>query len=211
MFRTLIASATKGTATKVPQILYDPYGRILSVVEVNISGAGLDTTAIHSGDSAAGAAAPENLLGTYPSPTVPGFGVWTGYTPTLVQSGNLSPTVNQARWQQIGHLLIVQFKLTTTAAGTAGSNVLLGGPTSGPTSTTPKVIANQGVGYCQINGFGSGNYGCCLIRFNSGTTSPVFDFMRADINTVTGAMGVDPNSTIGIGAILQGTFMYEIT
>jgi hypothetical protein len=191
------------TATPATNSIYKFDGHLW----VPTAAAGIDSTAIHSGDSAAGVAGVDNLVGTYPSPTVPGFGTWTGYTPSLTQSGDLAPTVNQARWIQIGHLVIVQFKLTTVNAGTSGVGVFIGGPTT----TAVKVIANQGVGSAQINGFGSGNYGCVLIRYNSGTTAPKFDFMRADVNTVSGVMGVDPASTIGVGAILQGTFQYEVT
>lgn len=66
-FPLITAAGPKGTASKVAQITYDAYGRLTLVTEVNISGAGIDSTAVHSGDTAGG-----SLAGTYPNPTFAG-------------------------------------------------------------------------------------------------------------------------------------------
>lgn len=68
---TIVAAGPKGTASKVAAITYTAEGRLTAVTEISISGAGIDSTALHSGDSAPpNGAAGGGLAGTYPSPTI---------------------------------------------------------------------------------------------------------------------------------------------
>lgn len=53
---------------------------------------------------------------------------WTAYTPTLVQSGAVTKTVNSARYMRSGRTITAQVGLTCTGAGTAANAVQVGLP-----------------------------------------------------------------------------------
>ncbi len=60
--------------------------------------------------------------------TVVPLGAWTSFTPTLVQLGAVTKTVNYARFIRIGRLIISQVRLTVTGSGTGANNVFIGLP-----------------------------------------------------------------------------------
>lgn len=64
------------------------------------------------------------LLGAFPL----AVDAWTGFTPTLTQPGAITKTVNYAKYQRVGRLIVAQYSLSVTAAGTAANPVLIGLP-----------------------------------------------------------------------------------
>lgn len=50
-------------------------------------------------------------------------GAWTTWTPTLMQSGTVTKTVNHAVYGRWGRLIVAMFRMTVTGSGTAGSAV----------------------------------------------------------------------------------------
>src|SRR6266516_2283138 len=54
-------------------------------------------------------------------------GTWTAFTPTLTQNVGIAITVNNARYIKIGHTVIVYILVTTSATGTAGNDIIIGG------------------------------------------------------------------------------------
>jgi hypothetical protein len=73
--------------------------------------------------------------------TASGNAAWTAYTPTLIQSGAITKTVNSARYTTIGKLCIAEVTMTTTANGTSGNPILAGMPL-----TSAALAANQVLG-----------------------------------------------------------------
>ena len=134
------------------------------------------------------------------------------YQPTATQSSSLGTVTNYARWTLIGKMMFVQVKVTTTAAGTAGNAVVIGLPfrLDSPNGSMPVAPGLSPVGIGHINGFGSGNYGSVTVRLNTVNTNPTVVFLRADINTVTGSMGIDPNAAVGIGAVIEFNAQYLV-
>lgn len=53
---------------------------------------------------------------------------WTGYTPTLTQTGAVTKTVTYAAYSRVGRMIMANAKLTVTGTGTAGSGILIGLP-----------------------------------------------------------------------------------
>jgi hypothetical protein len=64
------------------------------------------------------------LLGAFPL----GVDAWTGYTPTLTQSGAVTKTVTYAKYQRIGRTIFFAADLAVTGAGTGANEVLIGLP-----------------------------------------------------------------------------------
>lgn len=127
------------------------------------------------------------------------LGAWTVYTPTLTQSITVSKTITEARYMRgPSRLIIVEFNLTATSAGTAGQNVLVGLP----------VAANGAVGTM---------VGPMLI-YDANTTTRYHGDGEL-VSNITVGMGVSqaspslfgasPAVTLANGDIIRGIFSYE--
>jgi hypothetical protein len=63
------------------------------------------------------------------------IGVWSTYTPVLVQNGTRTATVNYASYVQINKMCAVNVDLTCTTAGSAGNIVTVSLPVNSNTSS----------------------------------------------------------------------------
>ena len=126
-------------------------------------------------------------------------GAWTDYTPTLAQgaTGNISKTIQYARYLQIGKLVVVTVRLDITGAGTANNGITVSLPVTAYGTNN--------------NAFGSGRYNDggvvyqCVVSQASSTTAYL---VRADV-TSAGSVGTDPNIATANGDSLQFTLTYE--
>lgn len=60
-------------------------------------------------------------------PALPAYS-WTSYTPTWTQSATITKTTNWARYVQIGKMVQVSIRMTSTGSGTASNTILIGLP-----------------------------------------------------------------------------------
>ena len=129
-------------------------------------------------------------------------GAWITYTPQVDQgvSTNIAKTVNYARYRRDGSRLVVEFDLSITAAGTAGSAI---------TVTVPIDFAStaggaKGVG--QIYDASAVNrYVCCVER--NGTSKVGF---AAD-GAYNGQVGATPSFALANGDVVRASIDCEIT
>lgn len=56
------------------------------------------------------------------------LGVWTSYTPSLQQGGNVSKTVTYARYIKLGRLVIAEIYLQVTGSGSSSTAIEVGLP-----------------------------------------------------------------------------------
>lgn len=119
------------------------------------------------------------LLGAFP--LGPPDTAWTGYTPTLVQSGAVTKTVTYAKYTRVGRLITVQGLLTCTGPGTAANPVSIGLPVAAAQA------ANMSCGVGEIfDASASLVYkGTAIIA----TTTTIQ--LRATTTTVANVLGVD--------------------
>lgn len=89
-----------------------------------------------------------------------GTDAWQSFTPTLVQPGAVTKTVNSAQYMKIGRLVIVNYYLTVTGTGTAASVVLIGLPFA---SATPG-LAGAGSGMIFDSSAGTFYAGTAIIN-----------------------------------------------
>ena len=129
-----VTADTYGDATTVPQVTVDAKGRVTAATGVTITGDGLDTSAIHSGDTAGG-----DLGGTYPDPTVAGI-QGTGVSAT-------APTDGQVFIYDSGSSLWVPGDPSTTDASAVHSGDSAGSDISGTYPSSLLVAKIQGVAY----------------------------------------------------------------
>lgn len=112
----ITAAATVGDATHVARVTFDAKGRITAASAVAISGAGIDTTAVHSGDAANG-----DLGGTYPNPIIE-YGLAstssTGAITTTVTIVTSSGATTQTLPTPVGKT--GQIRIVKNADGTTG-------------------------------------------------------------------------------------------
>lgn len=124
---------------------------------------------------------------------------WATWTPTITQSGAVTKTVNQANYIRVADLVMMQWYLTMTGAGTGNNTITITLPvTAASTLTTP-------LGSGAVDDSGTATYPC-LPTLASTTT---LKFLRSDTTTTSSFIGVDPNFALAVGDVLRGTAIYQ--
>ena len=122
---------------------------------------------------------------------------WTSWTPTLTQSGAVTKTVTSATYVQVGKLVIAQFNLSVTGAGTAGVGVLMGLPVTA-------LGFLKSVGTCAIfDTSASTTYGGTCTSLSTTTVGFVGDWSGAN------TWGSQPSLALANGDVIRGTLMFE--
>jgi len=125
------------------------------------------------------------------------LGAWTTFVPTLTQSGAVTKTVTSATYTQVGKLVIAQFNLSVTGAGTGGTGVLMGLPVTASGSL-------KSVGTCAIyDTSASTTYGGTCTSLSTTTVGFVGDWAGAN------TWGSQPSLALASGDVIRGTLMYE--
>lgn len=135
-------------------------------------------------------------------------GAWNGgWTPVVDQGATtgIANTANTALYLQFGKLVIAKLQVTLSAAGTAGSAVLVGLPVT-PAGAAGLPIGLDGAVY---DVSASLSYPC-RIEIASTSGAGKLRFRRVDATTAAaGYWGVDPNVALASGDILYATVLYE--
>lgn len=119
---------------------------------------------------------------------------WTSYTPTFTQNVSVTPTVNYAKYMQVGKTVIGAVKMTATTSGTNGQQVKITVPVN-PASA----VAPIGTGYF-YNGTVFGILGTLI----SGTTLGFDAYTQPG-----GGFGVAVAFQVVSGNTIHFTFQYE--
>jgi hypothetical protein len=128
-------------------------------------------------------------------------GAWTTWTPTLTQSGAVTATVTHAVYGRWGRLIIANFRLAVTGAGTGGNAVTVSLPV---TAARANMMVGTGSVFDTSASLGySGNV------FLPSTTT--MDYRQQGTGTATdnriGVAGFTAALAAGDG--IDGFFMYE--
>jgi hypothetical protein len=128
-----------------------------------------------------------------------GIGAWTAWTPaSLTQSVAVTFTATRCRYKIIDKLAVVQFKITITSAGTAGSALVLGVPAA----LTP-AAADDAVGAFYYFDVGTSYYAGTLL-FTSSTVVGVVH------PAASGYFGSVPNFAVANTDTWWGQMTYEV-
>jgi hypothetical protein len=128
-----------------------------------------------------------------------GIGAWTAWTPTGVGQGvSVTFTATRCRYKIIDKLAVVQFKLTITSAGTAGSPITLGVPAA----LTP-AAADDAVGAFYYSDAGTSYYAGTLLFSASVLVGVVHP-------AAAGFFGTNPNFAVANTDVWWGQMTYEV-
>lgn len=122
---------------------------------------------------------------------------WTGYTPTLTQSGAVTKTVTTARYIQQGKVVHVTIRLDITGSGTSSNAVTVGLPVAAASTN-----GIQGTGNI-VDASAPQRY----TAFCAGVSTTTFVF--ATDTASTSAWGVSPTTALASGDILYAQLTYE--
>lgn len=124
---------------------------------------------------------------------------WVAWTPTLTQTGNLSPTVNLGKYLIVGKLVTVAVYLTVTAAGTTNTPVILGGI---PAAIAP-LVATDVVGTFRYTDTGTAWYVGAVYVMSSST-------LQFTVHNAASDLGQTPNFAAANGDVLAFKGCWEI-
>lgn len=131
-----------------------------------------------------------------------GVGAWTTYTPTLTQSGAVTKTVQQARYTQIGKLIVGELYLTVTGTGTASNAILVGLPVACAQTTAP-----LGSGFIFDSSAASAQVGHWLC---ASSTSVMHLLLHGGNGQGAGATASGFTAALASGDQVRAQFSYEI-
>lgn len=125
---------------------------------------------------------------------------WTAYTPTLTQSVTVTKTVEYADYTKVGRLMVVQFSLAVTGAGTAANAIVIGMPSGFDT------LNFRGIGSGGVFDASAGLWYTGMIqRAGVGT-------MNIQLSGVGGAAGAGGmTAALASGDVVTGTAIFEAT
>jgi hypothetical protein len=125
-------------------------------------------------------------------------GAWNTWTTRIDQATStfIGHTATYARYVRVGSLVIVQFKLTLSGAGTAGVII----------TSMPVTPAAYGVVVGSGDVVDGGTHYPAVLSFSSGTS---IEFRRTDATSTTNVIGADPSFALASGDILTGAIVYE--
>lgn len=127
---------------------------------------------------------------------------WTGFTPTLTQSGAVAVTVNYARYRVVGKVVYLQVLLTVTGTGTTNNAIVIG--------ALPAAIAPLQTGATRC-------IGTALIGDNSAGTHYLAAILPITASTLqfivsgqSNYLGVTPNYAIDNNDTISFSVTYEL-
>lgn len=124
------------------------------------------------------------------------LGIWTSYTPSLVQSGTVTKTVTYGRYIKLGRLVIFQVLLAVTGSGSSATKVTVALP------ATAAQAGNMEVGVGSIyDASATTAYGGRVVLDTTGTAamSPVAGGSYLGVATFTQALASgDSVSMLGV-------------
>lgn len=147
-----------------------------------------------------------NVLGVYTgaawSTVGPVHGALTSWTPTVTQSGSVTVTVNYAKYQRVGRMIMGWFKVTCTGSGTISNPVIIGG------IPATAAASDVGIGPATLYDTSTTQNWLGLLTLESTTT---FSIASGDGSTGGDArFGMDQfTNALASGDIIKGAFTYE--
>ncbi len=128
--------------------------------------------------------------------------VWQDWIPTVTQSGNVTITINEARWCQLGKVVFCYAYLSVTGSGTAGNDIVIGQlPAGAPLAHDNQYMA---IGTAQIQDAGTANYVGSVWPPGGGTLKFWAHNQASPIGT-TPSFGLAAGDTIGFTARWETT------
>lgn len=127
-------------------------------------------------------------------------GAWTAHTPQIDQgvTTNIAKTVNYSNWARVGKMITWNFRLSLTAAGTAGTRVSVTLPATAASATAAAV--GSGLIY-------DASVPQKFISTMAMVTTTTIAF-ETDSST-TDAWGASPSVALASGDVLMGSVTYE--
>jgi hypothetical protein len=126
---------------------------------------------------------------------------WTGYTPTLTQSGTVTKTVTYAKYTQNGKTVTVTMAMSVTGAGSAGSSILIGLPVTAAAAT-----GNHGIGTAAVVDNSTSTRYTGIAQINSTTT---FGIAPDSASGAPNFLGANPSFALASPDSIVAFLTYE--
>jgi hypothetical protein len=130
-------------------------------------------------------------------------GAWTNYTPTLLQPGAITKTVNYARYARFGRTIIGGFYLSVTGTGTAANVVNVALPVTA-VGTNDLTFVGSGKIYDASSGFEYVSF--CVLNSTTALKYQIANTAGA-IQQFLGATGF--TAALASGDVVVAQFQYE--
>jgi len=134
-------------------------------------------------------------------------GSFTNYTPTWTQSATVTKTIFYAQYTQLNKLVVCNFYMTATGAGTANSLILVGLPVAASASNTM-----MGTGVLIDASASSGTLYPLVGWYVSSTTVGFYSTSVNETDYANGGAGFTAGGvpvTIASGDIISGSLVYK--